>query len=122
MQSDEESSQQVSPDRLSPEDYEHVDKNFGDNATLRAAPSTGPRMMCSRYASSDASSAPFLVDPESAMVRRSTGYGAAEVSRNRGLDYLIGIPSGGRAVRLHVSASIPLIFNQFPSGNASLPS
>ena len=127
MQNDEGPVGKFLPTGYRPKDYEHVDKNFGDNATLRrlvdAAHARDMRVILDMPLAMPGFEHPFLADPAKRdWFAAPTEYGARrwKVENVAVADYLIGVSKRWKERSdCAGSASIQLIFNRFPSGNAS---
>ena len=98
MQNDEGPIGKFLPTGYRPKDYEHVDKNFGDNATLRAlvdaAHTRNLRVILDMPLAMPGFEHPFLADPaKSAWFAAPTEYGARrwKVENPEVADYLIGV-------------------------------
>ncbi len=98
MQNDENPVGKFLPTGYRPKDYEHVDRNFGDNATLRelvdAAHDRNLRVILDMPLAMPGFEHPFLVDPAKRdWFAASTEYGARrwKVENPEVADYLIGI-------------------------------
>ena len=98
MQNDENPVGKFLPTGYRPKDYEHVDKNFGDNATLRAlvgaAHARGMRVILDMPLAMPGFEHPFLVDPAKRdWFAAPTEYGARrwKVENPAVADYLIGV-------------------------------
>jgi glycosidase len=98
MQNDESPAGKFLPTGYRPKDYEHVDKNFGDNATLRAlvdaAHAREMRVILDMPLAMPGFEHPFLVDPAKRdWFAAPTEYGARrwKVENPEVADYLIGV-------------------------------
>ena len=98
MQNDENPVGKFLPTGYRPKDYEHVDKNFGDNATLRAlvdaAHARNMRVILDMPLAMPGFEHPFLLDPAKRdWFAAATEYGARrwKVENPEVADYLIGV-------------------------------